>query len=139
MFSRRKKNYRVFVITALIICICVLIMVVLWPDSYNPISKDTEVNPNKDTTQIEEDKINTINETPINEDTDYTTKTYYIVKKQGETISVFFITEDGTQLKLEDTEIVYDLLTPEDQEKFDKGIVIEEQEDLALLLQDFEG
>ena len=139
MFSRRKKNYRVFVITALIICICVLIMVVLWPDSYNPTAKDTEVNPNKDTTQIEEDKINTINETPINEDTDYTTKTYYIVKKQGETISVFFITEDGTQLKLEDTEIVYDLLTPEDQEKFDKGIVIEEQEDLSLLLQDFEG
>lgn len=139
MFSRKKKNYRVFVITALIICICVLIMVVLWPDSYKPISKDTEVNPNKDTTQIEEDKINTINETPSNEDTEYTTKTYYIVKKQGETISVFFITEDGAQLKLEDTEIVYDLLTPEDQEKFDKGIVIEEQEDLSLLLQDFEG
>ena len=54
-------------------------------------------------------------------------------------ISVLFITEDGTQVKLEDTEIVYEVLPPEDQANFDKGIVVEEQEDLNTLLQDFEG
>ena len=61
------------------------------------------------------------------------------MKKSGDAISVFFITEDGKQIKLEDTEIIYDLLPQEDQRNFDVGIVLEEQEQLSSLLQDFEG
>ena len=86
-----------------------------------------------------------VEETPVmnpqkqEESTPTSNQTYYIVKKYGDVISVFFITEDGTQVKLEDTEIVYEVLPPEDQANFDKGIVVEEQEDLNTLLQDFEG
>ena len=46
---------------------------------------------------------------------------------------------DGKELKLEDTEILYDLLPEEDQANFNKGIILEEYEQLASLLQDFEG
>mgnify|MGYP003302556964 CR=1 FL=1 len=93
----------------------------------------------------EDNKEDVINEKPDtltdNKDSDTVSKnkTYYIVKKSGDAISVFFITEDGKQIKLEDTEIIYDLLPQEDQRNFDVGIVLEEQEQLSSLLQDFEG
>lgn len=135
MFSRKKKNYRIFVTAALIICICVLIVALLWPKAPNQ-----EIN-NPTNTEYSQN----IEETPVmnpqkqEESTPTSNQTYYIVKKYGDVISVFFITEDGTQVKLEDTEIVYEVLPPEDQANFDKGIVVEEQEDLNTLLQDFEG
>ncbi len=135
MFSRKKKNYRIFVTAALIICICVLIVALLWPKAPNQ-----EIN-NPTNTEYSQN----VEETPVmnpqkqEESTPTSNQTYYIVKKYGDVISVFFITEDGTQVKLEDTEIVYEVLPPEDQANFDKGIVVEEQEDLNTLLQDFEG
>ena len=135
MFSRKKKNYRIFVTAALIICICVLIVVLLWPKAPNQ-----EINNPANT-----EYSHKIEETPVmnpqkqEESTPTSNQTYYIVKKYGDVISVFFITEDGTQVKLEDTEIVYEVLPPEDQANFAKGIVVEEQEDLNTLLQDFEG
>ena len=135
MFSRKKKNYRIFVTAALIICICVLIVALLWPKAPNQ-----EIN-NPTNTEYSQN----VEETPVmnpqkqEESTPTRNQTYYIVKKYGDVISVFFITEDGTQVKLEDTEIVYEVLPPEDQANFDKGIVVEEQEDLNTLLQDFEG
>lgn len=142
MFARRKKNYRVFVVTALIVSICILIVAILWPTE--PNYTDEKINVNAQT-KVEDNKEDVINEKPDtltdNKDSDTVSKnkTYYIVKKSGDAISVFFITEDGKQIKLEDTEIIYDLLPQEDQRNFDVGIVLEEQEQLSSLLQDFEG
>lgn len=131
MFSRRKKNYRVFVVTALIIAICVLIIMILWPKAPEEKNEEIETGAKSeveaDITQKEED------------DTKPANQAYYIVKKYGDTISVFLITDDGTQIKLEDTEIIYELLPPEDQANFEKGVILQEQEDLLSLLQDFEG
>ena len=66
-------------------------------------------------------------------------ESYYIVLKEGDAVSVFFVDSKGDKIKLEDTEILYDLLTVEDQQRFDKGIVIKNQEQLASLLQDYES
>lgn len=144
MFSRRKKNYRVFVVTALIITLCVLIAVILWPSkpevnepvntSVNEPVDDISNEPSKEET---DNKLNSTNDEE--QRTSSKSQSYYMVKNNGNVISVYFITESGEKLKLEDTEILYDLLPPEDQEKFDMGIIIEHQEDLASLLQDFEG
>ena len=61
------------------------------------------------------------------------------MKKDGDYISVYFVNEKGVSMKLEETEILYDLLPIEDQKNFEKGIVIKGQEGLASLLQDYEG
>ena len=135
MFSRRKKNYRIFLTVALIVCICALILVLLWPDA-----PKNELN-NQNVARYSQEVDNTPVMVPKTQEQSTPSKnqTYYIVKKYGDVISVFFIAEDGTQIKLGDTEIVYEVLPIEDQEKFDKGIVVEEHDDLNTLLQDFEG
>ena len=144
MFSRRKKNYRVFVVTALIITLCVLIAVILWPSKpiVNEPVNTSVTEPVEDIADepSKEEANNKLNNTNDEEQrTSSKSQSYYMVKKNGHVISVYFITESGEKLKLEDTEILYDLLPPDDQEKFDTGIIIEHQEDLASLLQDFEG
>ena len=64
---------------------------------------------------------------------------YYVVRRNGDIISVFFSDEKGQEIELETTGIVYELLTPEDQKRFDEGIKAESQEQLSSLLQDFES
>lgn len=156
MFSKRKKNYKVFVVTALIIAICVLIVAILWPTEpsndnptnssiENPIDNGTNSLTNKPASKdalIDEPDNATDNTNNLNDQESRTpadSQTYYMVKKSGQIISVYFITETGEKMKLEDTEILYDLLPLEDQAKFDEGIIVENQEALYSLLQDFEG
>ena len=64
---------------------------------------------------------------------------YYLVRKDGTEISLFFVNNNGKEIKLEDTEIEYEFLMPEDQAAFEKGVKVESQEELAALLQDFES
>lgn len=47
--------------------------------------------------------------------------------------------ESGKQVKLENTDILYEFLPPDDQKSFDQGIKVATQEELAALLQDFES
>ena len=54
-------------------------------------------------------------------------------------VKVFFINESGEPLELETTEIIYELLSDADQKLFDEGCRVESQEELAVLLQDFES
>ena len=138
MFSKRRKNYITFVNAALIVTLCVLIVVIFWPDGADVATKDgaettnseQKVNVNIDTQEKEEVTDNS---------TETTSESYYIVKKDGDYISVYFVNEKGVSMKLEETEILYDLLPIEDQKNFEKGIVIKGQEGLASLLQDYEG
>ena len=64
---------------------------------------------------------------------------YYLVKSVDGKVKVFFVNESGEPLELETTEIVYDLLSTADQKLFDEGCKVESQEELAVLLQDFES
>lgn len=153
MFSRRKKNYRTFVIAALIVALCILIIALLWPQSPEPATvEDVNVNADsrtdeqtptesKDDEEIRQQIENTDNAQKDDQgtSTEVEASSYYMVKKKGDVISVFFIDEKGSMVKLEDTQIIYELLPLEDQVLFEKGMVIESQEQLASLLQDFEG
>ena len=62
-----------------------------------------------------------------------------MVKSIDGQIKVFFVNEDGEPLELETTDIVYELLSTADQKLFDEGCKVESQEELAVLLQDFES
>ena len=57
----------------------------------------------------------------------------------GSWSKVFFINESGEPLELETTEIIYELLSDADQKLFDEGCRVESQEELAVLLQEFES
>ena len=149
MFSKKRKNYSIFLYTALILTICALLAVLLWPEPVAVSNNEENINVNSQTNTTdnskelqEEVKTETPQKNEDNEDetlTETNSKSYYIVKKNDDVISVYFVTDNGSKVKLEDTDILYELLPIEDQNKFDQGIVIEDQEKLATLLQDYES
>ena len=66
-------------------------------------------------------------------------QSYYLVKRAGDQIVVYFCDDSGNTVQLETTQILYELLGPDDQALFDEGIKVESQEELGVLLQDFES
>ncbi len=155
MFTKQKKNYKIFVYTALVLTVCLLITAILWPkeekSADNMANAQTEIQPQEDETggksDVDRNKeqndgySENQDETKENQKHDISSEveSYYIVRKDGSRISVYFLNEDGNEVKLETTDIVYELLTPEDQKAFAEGIKIDTQENLAALLQDFES
>lgn len=156
MFTRRaRKNYRTVMFSAVIVLLCILIAVLAWPEA--PIEavpgssevKPAENNENYGSPQQEEDvkdsnagillepEENLIEneENSMN----LSTESYYLVKRMGQEIAVFFCDSHGNMVQLETTEIIYDMLGPGDQKLFDQGIQVKSQEELGTLLQDFEG
>ena len=152
---RKKKNYRTFIYAALIVFLCLVIVVIAWPKDSSVLAADSE---QTDLSKQQEDR-QTLNagdfieriedniedddedEQNITEVTDIAepAETYYLVRRDGGLIKVYFVDEDGTEIELETTEIVYDVLGPEDQKLFDEGFRVDTQEQLAVLLQDFES
>lgn len=160
MFTRQKKNYRIFVYAALVITLCILVAALMWPKEAEPVNNDNIGSDNnaRIDKSIEESKDNKIDENDNsqsgNNDGDKNQAqesngdkpvvgekqdTYYVVKKKGDRISVFFSNENGEEIQLETTDILYELLTPEDQKAFDEGIKADSQEQLSSILQDFES
>ena len=131
--------------------LCLLIVAIAWPaapaDPTEPSNPSDTVNASKQTEPTEpkessepvnppETSSEQINEKDnISEDS----STYYLVKSVDGQIKVFFVNKDGDHLELETTEIVYELLSTADQKLFDEGCRVESQEELAVLLQDFES
>lgn len=156
MFTRQRKNYRIFVYAALIIVLCVLLAALLWPQEPSapaesehlaaqggskPMQQSdpgssvsgAEADAEADREQDNEQDNETGSE-PVLEDGQ---EAYYIVKRSGDSVSVFFCTASGEEIELEETDIVYELLTPEDQKQFDEGLRAQSQEELSAILQDF--
>lgn len=152
---RKKKNYRTFIYAALIVFLCLVIVVIAWPKDSSVLAADSE---QTDLSKQQEDR-QTLNagdfieriedniedddedEQNITEVTDIAepAETYYLVRRDSGLIKVYFVDKDGTEIELETTEIVYDVLGPEDQKLFDEGFRVDTQEQLAVLLQDFES
>ena len=149
--TKKRKNYMTFIYSAIIVVLCLLIVAIAWPaapaDPTEPSNPSDTVNASKQTEPTEpkessepvnppETSSEQINEKDnISEDS----STYYLVKSVGGQIKVFFVNKDGDHLELETTEIVYELLSTADQKLFDEGCRVESQEELAVLLQDFES
>ena len=152
--TKKRKNYMTFIYSAIIVVLCLLIVAIAWPAApADPTEPSDPVNASKQTEQTEpteptepkeptepvnppETSSEQINEKDnISEDS----STYYLVKSVDGQIKVFFVNKDGDHLELETTEIVYELLSTADQKLFDEGCRVESQEELAVLLQDFES
>ena len=151
MFTRKRKDYRTFIFTGIILALCLLIIVIAWPTDPEQAGKDdTEKNVNSGLLSEEnqgsdpdeehgeygeEDNFPSEEKGDISGDSE----SYYLVKKAGDAIKVFFVDHSGNELELETTSILYDMLSYDDQRLFDEGYKVKSQEELAVLLQDFES
>ena len=170
MFTQKRKNYKTFIYTAIIITLCLLIIAIAWPAppednlSQNPDERvsagiadngdedrdgdgNTDDNNSSDTADSEweddddDDEDNEEDNFPTVEKPNMMTEgqSYYLVKKAGDAIKVFFVDQSGNKVELETTNIIYDVLGFEDQKLFEEGYKVGSQEELAMLLQDFES
>lgn len=151
MFTRNKRDYRTFIFSAVIVTLILLVIALAWPVSEEdaaaidgqkqslPAGKENAVE--KTDPASEENGTKNIAENHSIEDPDMHVQnpSYYLVKRAGEQIAVFFCEGDGSMVQLETTEILYDLLGPDDQKLFEEGIPVKNQEELSALLQDFES
>ena len=172
MFTQKRKNYKTFIYTAIIITLCLLIIAIAWPA---PPEENPSANPDERvnaglTDNGDEDKDGDGEQTynnsgaagsewgdgddedddgEDNEEDNFPTvekpnmmtegQSYYLVKKAGDAIKVFFVDQSGNKVELETTNIIYDVLGLEDQKLFEEGYKVGSQEELAMLLQDFES
>lgn len=67
-----------------------------------------------------------------------TAKGYYLVKAVDDTVKVFWIDESGEHLHRETT-IAYSLLSSEDQEMLDEGVKLENDDELAAFLENYDS
>ena len=168
MFTQKRKNYKTFIYTAIIITLCLLIIAIAWPaapednPSQNPDERvsagiadngdedgdgdgSTDDNNSSDTADSEweddDDEDHEEDNFPTGEKPNMRTEgqSYYLVKKAGDAIKVFFVDQSGNEVELETTNIIYDVLGFEDQRLFEEGYKVGSQEELAMLLQDFES
>jgi hypothetical protein len=139
MFRKQKKTYRIYIYAAIIFVLCVLIGILFWPQEVQaPASTQTPTEDSNVSEKVVSSEDKTEN---IPEITDITEEfsTYYIIKRDGDIISIYFSDGTGNIIKLESTNILYELLPPDDQEAFEKGIEVDSQDELYSLLQDFES
>ena len=170
MFTQKRKNYKTFIYTAIIITLCLLIIAIAWPappedspsqnldervsagiadngDEDGDGDGSTDDNNSSDTADSEweddddDDEDNEEDNFPTVEKPNMRTEgqSYYLVKKAGDVIKVFFVDQSGNEVELETTKIIYDVLGFEDQRHFEEGYKVGSQEELAMLLQDFES
>ena len=170
MFTQKRKNYKTFIYTAIIITLCLLIIAIAWPappedspsqnldervsagiadngDEVGDGDGSTDDNNSSDTADSEweddddDDEDNEEDNFPTVEKPNMRTEgqSYYLVKKAGDVIKVFFVDQSGNEVELETTNIIYDVLGFEDQRHFEEGYKVGSQEELAMLLQDFES
>lgn len=143
--TKKRKNYMTFIYSAIVVVLCFLIIAIAWPTEAEtePVNKQSSIDmgriaePDTDSeSSDDEEKDQSAGEKNIISEKG---ASYYLVKSVDGRIKVFFVNEEGEKVELETTEIVYELLSTSDQKLFDEGVTLNSQEELAVLLQDFES
>lgn len=149
MFSRKKKNNMKFIIIALvclivaIICTTYLISSIANQNDVTELTNATSENITYDESYYEEDDEYNDNEIDSIEDEEEPTETitedpYFIVREEEGKIKVYFYKNEKEKF-LQDTDIVFDTLSDEDQKKFIEGIKITNEKKLNNLIMDYES
>ena len=143
--TKKRKNYMTFIYSAIVVVLCLLIIAIAWPTE----AETEPVNTQSSTDMGRIAEPDTDSESSDDEEKDQSAgekniisekvASYYLVKSVDGRIKVFFVNEEGEKVELETTEIVYELLSTSDQKLFDEGVTLNSQEELAVLLQDFES
>lgn len=149
MFSQKKKFPWVWIVIILLVGVIGVLVLV------SAIS-ETKADSKSNTYQIEEDsnvsdskssdtddEAGNHNEDPMegvkNANSDDLNQAYYLVKNDKNIIKIFYVDSTGKENFLENTEILYEVLSKEDQKRFDEGIKLENRDSLARLIMDYES
>ena len=163
MFTvKTKRSYRTAIMAVVILLLCILLFIVAWPEA--PVEQQAEEprngtgtqetvpdsQQNPQTGQLDgptnpavsdslEGETGNSEDFAEKENMNPEASSYYLVRRAGSQIVVYFCDSGGNLVQLETTEILYDMMGPEDQKLFDAGIRVDSQEQLSVLLQDFES
>ena len=150
MFSQRRKKYKNMVWASVLIAVVLLALVMLLGYLGRFSDRDYEQNVVNETVTVpqESQSEETVTETDRsfeetvseNKKVEQTKKeTYYIVKYDNDVIRVYFSDQQGTLTELEETDIVYETLSVEDQARLQEGIQVANRDALNRLLMDYES
>ena len=68
-----------------------------------------------------------------------TQESYYLVKNDNNVVRVYFYDTHGQSVELEETDIMYEILSESDQKRLDEGIRLSTREQLNKLIMDYES
>lgn len=97
--------------------------------------EDTDIAAADDTDDENKDKL----QNPQKDTDGQFYQSYYLIKYDKNVIKIFFSDETGHLIELEDTSIVYETLSAQDQSRFKEGIKVENRDDLNRLMMDYES
>lgn len=151
MFSQRRKKYKNVVWACVLMAVAILALVVLLGYLGNFRDKnydETSVNEPVVAQELVEDgednyngdgSLNGDNEEGVSSDENAKKQTYYLLKYDNDVVRIYFSDQQGKLTELEETDIVYETLSTEDQKQFVDGIQVENRDALNRLLMDYES
>ena len=146
MFIQRRKKYKNMVWACVLTAVAILALVVLlgYLGSFRDKTySETHVNEPvaaQERTE-EEDADHQVERNDDDEESEPAEKkqTYYLLKYDNDIIRIYFSDQQGKLTELEETDIVYETLSPEDQQQFQDGIQVENRDALNRILMDYES
>lgn len=158
MFSQRRKRYKNMVFASVLVAVAILALVVLLgylgslkdnPNTETPVNEvisateDTEEPAKDDDRDTADDDVEMENRQTEGEPSQLQMnekkQTYYLLKYDNDVIRIYFSDQQGKLTELEETAIVYETLSTEDQTQFQEGIQVENRDELNRLLMDYES
>ena len=151
MFSQRRKKYRNVVWASVLTAVAILAMVALLgylgsfrDKNYSETNVNELVATQAGTVEADGDDSavdNDHHDIDDDEDSEPLAKkqTYYLLKYDNDVVCVYFSDQQGKLTELEETAIVYETLSTEDQRQLMDGIQVENRDALNRLLMDYES
>ena len=146
MFSQRRKKYRNVVWASVLTAVVILALVALlgYLGSFRDRSyNETPVNEQMTAQEVESEADSNESTEDHNNDDDSESiakkQTYYLLKYDNDVVCVYFSDQQGKLTELEETAIVFETLSTEDQKQLMDGIQVENRDALNRLLMDYES
>lgn len=155
MFSQKRKKYKNLVWASVLTAVAILALVALLgylgsfrDKDYNEISVNEPAATQEPAGDADDDYDDYNEEEPSDSENDETVQTaskdvkkqtYYLLKYDNDVIRIYFSDQQGELTELEETNIVYETLSTEDQKQFLDGIQVENRDALNLILMDYES
>lgn len=145
MFSQRRKKYKNLVWASVLTAVAILALVALLgylgsfkDKNYEEAPANEVVSTAENSAEFEEDNVEEESEA-VSAARDIKKQTYYLLKYDNDVVHVYFSDQQGELTELEETDIVYETLSTEDQKQFVEGIQVENRDALNRLLMDYES
>lgn len=148
MFSQRRKKYRNLVWASVLTAIALLSLVLLLgylgsfkeePYQETPANETVSVTDETEAKETKPDEITKTKDEATRSQQEIKKQTYYLLKYDNDIVRIFFSDQQGNLTELEETNIVYETLSPEDQRQLLDGIQAENREALNRILMDYES